>query len=65
MSKRITITHTEDVSCLDAVKMVKLAIENGIDKGECITFSNGLAVDMSKYTKFPSYYVWKMKNHEI
>lgn len=50
MSKRITITHTDEVSCSDAVTMVKYAIENGIDRGECITFSNGLAVDMTRDT---------------
>lgn len=62
MSKRITITHTNDVSFNEAVTMVEYAINNNIDKGECITFSNGLAVDMARDTKFPSYYVWRVKN---
>ena len=63
MSQRITLTHTDEVSCSDAVTLVKYAIENGIDMGECITFSNGLAVDMTRDTKFPSYVVWKIKTH--
>lgn len=59
MNHRITITHTKDVSCLEAVTMVKLALENKIEKGECITFSNNLATDMSATTKFPSFHVWR------
>ena len=59
MNCRITITHTKDVSCLEAIAIVKLALENKIQKGECITFSNDLAIDMSTTTKFPSFYVWK------
>lgn len=62
MSKRITITYTDDVSFQEAVTMVKHAIDNNIEKGECITFINDLAVDMASNTKFPSYYVWKVKN---
>ena len=62
MSRRITITLTDDLSYLDAVIMVQCAIQNDIEKGECITFSNDFAVDMAKDTKFPSYYVWKIKN---
>jgi len=64
MSNRITITHTDDVSYAEAVLMVNYAIENGIDKGECITFSNDFAVDMQRDTKYPSYYVWKIKIHD-
>ena len=62
MSKRITITHTNDVSFQEAVTIIKYAIDNNIEKGECITFSNDLAVDMASNTKFPSYYVWRVKN---
>lgn len=62
MSRRITITLTDDLRYLDAVTTVMYAIKNDIEKGECITFSNGFAVDMAKDTKFPSYYVWKIKN---
>jgi hypothetical protein len=62
MSKRITITHTDDVSCQEAVTVVECAITNNIKKGECFTFSNNIAVDMARDTKFPSYYVWRIKN---
>lgn len=62
MNERITITHTNDVSFQEAVTMVKYAIDNDIEKGECITFNNSLAVDMARNTKFPSYYVWRVKN---
>lgn len=46
--KRVTITFYEGLDSKTAVDMVKLALDNKIEKGECITFNNGLGVDMSK-----------------
>ena len=61
-SKRITITYYGDVDYELAVDMVQNAVKNGIEKGELITFSNDLAVDMADNTKYPSFKVWKIKH---
>ena len=44
--KRVTITFYEGVDSKTAVDMVKLALDNGIKKGSCFTFNNGLGVEM-------------------
>jgi len=59
MSKRITITHADDVSVLDAALDVYVAVKNNADRGEVLTLSNGDKVSVSSTAKSPSFYVWR------
>ena len=62
MSKRITITHADDIEPVSAIRAVRLVMEEGnIQPGEVITLTNNLAVDRSAKTRFPSFYVWRMR----
>lgn len=61
-SERITITYYDGVDYKLAVAMVLNAIRNGIEKGEAISFSNNIGVDMTDNTKYPSFKVWRIKH---
>lgn len=59
MSKKIFITHTEDVSTKEAIQAVYIAIKDNIEVGEAVVLTNGIAVDYPGRTKNPSFYVWR------
>lgn len=59
MSKKIFITHTEDVSTKEAIQAVYIAIKDNIEAGEVVVLTNGIAVDYPGNTKNPSSYVWR------
>ena len=61
MSKRITITHADDVSVSDAITSVHAAVKHNTKPGWVVTLSNGCSVSVSDTTKFPSFYVWRTR----
>lgn len=61
MSKRITITHDDDIKPADAILAVKVCVFENIQPGEVCTMTNGLAVESSRKAKFPSFYVWRSR----
>jgi tRNA U34 5-methylaminomethyl-2-thiouridine-forming methyltransferase MnmC len=61
MSKRIYITHANDVSADEAVQTVASAFKM-VPKDQrvgVITFTNGLALSFNEAAKNPSMYVWR------
>lgn len=59
MSKRITVTHSDDVTPLDAIAAIHASLAHGATPGSVTTLTNNLKVEYSDATKFPSFYVWK------